>query len=67
MHYPENKKYTVKPLNVTHLAGRDPETGRVVSLYDLFFSLMNPLNRIKNENIGFRLLGCKRYWRWSKA
>lgn len=28
VHYP--KEYTVKPLEVTNLAGRDPETGRVV-------------------------------------
>lgn len=28
IHYPE--KYTVKPLDVTNLAGRDPETGRLV-------------------------------------
>lgn len=32
VHYPEDKKYTIKPLNVTHLAGRDPVTGRVVSI-----------------------------------
>lgn len=31
VHYPEDYKYTVKPLNVTHLAGRDPVTGRVVA------------------------------------
>lgn len=31
VHYPEDKKYTIKPLEVTHLAGRDPVTGRVVS------------------------------------
>ncbi|XP_026462075.1 39S ribosomal protein L2, mitochondrial-like [Ctenocephalides felis] len=29
VHYPE--KYTVKPLDVTNLAGRDPVTGRVVA------------------------------------
>ncbi|XP_063227413.1 large ribosomal subunit protein uL2m isoform X1 [Bacillus rossius redtenbacheri] len=29
VHFPE--KYTVKPLDVTNLAGRDPETGRVVA------------------------------------
>lgn len=33
MHYPEDWKYTIKPLEVTHLAGRDPVTGRVVSIY----------------------------------
>lgn len=32
VHYPEDRKYTIKPLDVTHLAGRDPVTGRVVSL-----------------------------------
>lgn len=32
VHYPEDKKYTIKPLNVTHLAGRDPVTGRVVRM-----------------------------------
>lgn len=30
VHYPEDRKYTIKPLPVTHLAGRDPVTGRVV-------------------------------------
>lgn len=30
MHFPEDNKYTVKPLEVTNLAGRDPVTGRVV-------------------------------------
>lgn len=29
VHYPE--KYTVQPLNVTNLAGRDPVTGRVIA------------------------------------
>ncbi|GFG38946.1 hypothetical protein Cfor_12551 [Coptotermes formosanus] len=29
VHYPEN--YTVEPLNVTNLAGRDPVTGRVIA------------------------------------
>lgn len=29
VHYPE--EYTIKPLEVTNLAGRDPVTGRVVS------------------------------------
>lgn len=29
VHYPE--KYTVKPLDTTHLAGRDPVTGRLVA------------------------------------
>lgn len=29
VHYPD--EYTVKPLEVTNLAGRDPETGRVVA------------------------------------
>lgn len=28
VHYPE--EYTIKPLNITHLAGRDPVTGRVI-------------------------------------
>lgn len=31
VHYPDDMKYTVKPLDVTNLAGRDPITGRVVS------------------------------------
>lgn len=31
VHYPEDGKYTVKPLDNTHLAGRDPVTGRVVA------------------------------------
>ena len=31
VHYPEN--YTVEPLNVTNLAGRDPVTGRLLRWY----------------------------------
>jgi large subunit ribosomal protein L2 len=31
VHFPEDGKYTVRPLDNTHLAGRDPETGRVVA------------------------------------
>uniref|UniRef100_T1GR58 Uncharacterized protein n=1 Tax=Megaselia scalaris TaxID=36166 RepID=T1GR58_MEGSC len=31
VHYPEDGKYTVQPLKITHLAGRDPETGRLVA------------------------------------
>jgi len=31
VHYPEN--YTVEPLNVTNLAGRDPVTGRLLIVY----------------------------------
>jgi large subunit ribosomal protein L2 len=31
VHFPEDKQYTVKPLDNTHLAGRDPKTGRVVA------------------------------------
>lgn len=31
VHYPKDNKYTIRPLEVTHLAGRDPETGRVVA------------------------------------
>lgn len=31
VHYPEDKKYTVKPLENTHLAGRDPVSGRKVA------------------------------------
>ncbi|MPC13878.1 39S ribosomal protein L2, mitochondrial [Portunus trituberculatus] len=30
VHYPEDGQYTVKPLKTTKLAGRDPETGRIV-------------------------------------
>lgn len=30
VHYPEDGKYTVKPLDNTHLAGRDPVSGRKV-------------------------------------
>ncbi|CRL05014.1 CLUMA_CG018042, isoform A [Clunio marinus] len=30
VHYPKDGKYTVKPLDNTHLAGRDPVTGRKV-------------------------------------
>lgn len=30
VHYPEDGKYTVKPLKMTKLAGRDPETGRII-------------------------------------
>lgn len=30
VHYPEDGKYTVKPLKTTKLAGRDPETGRII-------------------------------------
>lgn len=30
VHYPEDGKYTIKPLKTTKLAGRDPETGRKV-------------------------------------
>lgn len=30
VHYPEDNVYTVRPLEVTNLAGRDPVTGRVV-------------------------------------
>lgn len=29
VHYPE--EYTIKPLKITHLAGRDPESGRLVA------------------------------------
>lgn len=31
VHFPENNEYTVKPLENTHLAGRDPVTGRKVA------------------------------------
>lgn len=31
VHYPEDGKYTVVPLKTTHLAGRDPVTGRIVA------------------------------------
>jgi large subunit ribosomal protein L2 len=31
VHYPADAKYTIKPLDNTHLAGRDPVTGRVVA------------------------------------
>lgn len=31
VHFPEDGKYTIKPLDNTHLAGRDPNTGRVVA------------------------------------
>lgn len=31
VHYPEDGKYTVQPLKITHLAGRDPVTGRLVA------------------------------------
>jgi large subunit ribosomal protein L2 len=32
VHFPENlNDYTVKPLDTTHLAGRDPITGRLVA------------------------------------
>lgn len=37
VHYPEDRKYTIKPLNVTHLAGRDPVTGRVVSICATYY------------------------------
>ena len=30
IHYPENGRYTIVPLKVTKLGGRDPETGRKV-------------------------------------
>jgi len=30
IHYPEDGRYTIKPLQVTKLGGRDPETGRKV-------------------------------------
>lgn len=30
VHFPEDGKYTIKPLDNTHLAGRDPVTGRKV-------------------------------------
>lgn len=30
VHYPKDKEYTVQPLNVTNLGGRDPKTGRLV-------------------------------------
>lgn len=30
VHFPEDGKYTVKPLDNTHLAGRDPVSGRKV-------------------------------------
>lgn len=30
VHYPEDGQYTVKPLKTTKLAGRDPETGRII-------------------------------------
>jgi len=30
VHYPEDGKYTIKPLKMTKLAGRDPETGRII-------------------------------------
>lgn len=56
MHYPEDKNYTIKPLEVTHLAGRDPVTGRVVNFelefYKRVFQLTNKLNE---------------YFRWQKA
>lgn len=32
IHYPEDEQYTIRPLEVTNLAGRDPITGRVVIL-----------------------------------
>ena len=31
VHFPDDGKYTVKPLETTHLAGRDPITGRKVA------------------------------------
>lgn len=31
VHFPEDGKYTVKPLDNTHLAGRDPISGRKVA------------------------------------
>lgn len=31
VHFPE--EYTVKPLEVTNLAGRDPESGKIPNLY----------------------------------
>ncbi|KAL5293167.1 MRPL2.2 family protein [Megaselia abdita] len=31
VHYPENGEYTVQPLKITHLAGRDPVSGRLVA------------------------------------
>lgn len=31
VHYPEDGVYTIRPLEVTNLAGRDPVTGRVVA------------------------------------
>lgn len=31
VHYPEDGEYTVKPLKMTKLAGRDPETGRIIN------------------------------------
>lgn len=31
VHFPEDNKYTVEPLKNTHLAGRDPVTGKVVA------------------------------------
>lgn len=31
VHYPEDGKYTIKPLDNTHLAGRDLKTGRVIA------------------------------------
>lgn len=31
VHFPEDGKYTVKPLDTTHLAGRDPVSGRKVA------------------------------------
>lgn len=30
VHFPEDGKYTIKPLDNTHLAGRDPVSGRKV-------------------------------------
>jgi large subunit ribosomal protein L2 len=32
VHFPEDGKYTVKPLDNTHMAGRDPITGRKVAI-----------------------------------
>ena len=31
VHFPLSYEYTVKPLDTSHLAGRDPLTGRVVA------------------------------------
>lgn len=31
VHFPEDGKYTVKPLLNTHLAGRDPKSGRKIA------------------------------------